>query len=176
MLLGPLGGQLEGKAQDAIDAEPRHHRFLHDELAVGVGEHPAADRGIFALGVFTNDPEVDVAWLAADERRSHARHQAHGAQIDVLIELAAEFDERAPERHMVGDLGRPANRAEIDRVMAADLRLPVFRHHDAVLGVIVVGGEIEPIELKFEAETLRDLFERADAFRHNLLADAVRPG
>ena len=107
----------------------RHHRLLHDHLALGAGEHAAADRRIFALGVLAHHPEVDVAGLAVGERRRHAGHQPHRAQIDVLVELAAEQDERAPQRDVVGDFRRPADRAEEDRVVLADLVLPVVRHH-----------------------------------------------
>ena len=129
MLLRRLAGELEGEFQHAVDADAAHHRFLHDDLALGAGEHLAADRRIFALGVLAHHPEVDVAGLAVRERRRHAGHQPHRAQIDVLVELAAEQDERAPQRDVVGHLRRPADRAEKDRVVLADLLLPVVRHH-----------------------------------------------
>jgi hypothetical protein len=122
----------------------RHHGLLGDEFAVGIREHAAADGGIFAFGVFAHHPEIDVAGLAVGQRRRHARHQPHRAQVDVLVELAPELDQRAPQRNVIGNFGGPADRAEIDRVVLADLRLPVLRHHLAVLFVIVVGREIEP--------------------------------
>ena len=53
------------------------------------------------------------------------------------------------------------------------LLLPVFRHHALVLGVVVVGGEIEVILPQFEAELLRCGLEHAHALGHDLLADAV---
>jgi len=59
------------------------------------------------------------------------------------------------------------------RIVAADLVLPVLRHHALVLGVIVVGGKIEMILAQFEAEFLGRGFEHAHALRHDLLADAV---
>ena len=139
----------------------------------GAGEHLAADRGIFALGVLAHHPEVDVAGLSVGERRRHAGHQPHRAQIDVLIELAAEQDERAPQRDVVGNFRRPADRAEIDRVVLADLFLPVVRHHFLMLLVVVVGGEIEIVVAQFEAEFLGRGFQHAHALRHDLLADAV---
>ena len=85
--------------------------------------------GIFALGVLAHDAEIDVAGLAVGQRRRHAGHQPHRAQIDVLVELAAELDQRAPQRNVIGHLRRPADRAEEDRVVPADLVLPVLRHH-----------------------------------------------
>ena len=59
-----LAGQLEGEFQDAVDADAREDRLLHHELALGAGEHAAADGGVFALGVLAHDVEVDVAGLA----------------------------------------------------------------------------------------------------------------
>jgi hypothetical protein len=74
---------------------------------------------------------------------------------------------------MIGDLGRPADRAEEDRVMAAYSVLPVLRHHAVVLGVVVVGGEVEIVLAQLEAEFLRRGFEDAHALGHHFLADAV---
>ena len=173
VLLRRLLRQLERELQHAVDADAGEDGLLHDDLALGAGKCAPADRRILAFGVLAHDPEVDVARLAARERRRHARHQPHRAQIDVLVELAPEQDQRAPQRDVVRHLRRPADRAEEDRVMLADLLLPVLRHHAVVLGVVVVGGEIEPVLPHLEAELLRHRFQRAHAFRHDLLADAV---
>jgi hypothetical protein len=51
---------------------------------------------IFAFGILAHHPEIDVAGLAIGKRRRHAGHQPHRPQIDVLVELAAELDQRAP--------------------------------------------------------------------------------
>src|ERR1700726_4779513 len=74
---------------------------------------------------------------------------------------------------MVRNLRRPAHRAEEDRVVPADLFLPVLRHHALMLGVVVVGGEVEVVLPQFEAEFFGGGFEHAHALRHHLLADAV---
>ncbi len=110
---------------------------------------------------------------AVGERRRNARHQPHRAQIDVLVELAPDFYERAPQGNVIGDLGRPADRTEIDRVVLADLRLPVLRHHLAVLFVIVPGSEVEMVEMHGNAVLFRGRFQHAQAFRDHFLADAV---
>ena len=170
---GRACGELEGEPEHAVDADAAHHRLLDDDLALGAGEHAAADRGILALGVLAHDEEVDVARLAAGERAGHARHQPHRAQVDVLVELAAELDQRAPQRDVVGNLLRPADRAEEDRVVLADLLLPVLRHHALVLLVVVPAGEIEPVLPQLEAEALGGRLEHAHALGHDLLADAV---
>ncbi len=68
---------------------------------------------------------------------------------------------------------RPAHRAEKDRVMPADLLLPVFRHHPVMASVIITIGEIEIIELQIEIIFFRRRFQHAYALGHNLLADPV---
>ena len=173
MLLRRLARELKGKFQHAVDADAGEHRLLHHHFALGAGKDAAADRGIFALGVLAHHPEIDVAGFSIGQRTRHAGHQPHRAQIDVLIELAAELDQRAPQRNMVGNFRRPADRAEEDRVVSADLVLPVLRHHALVLGVIVIGGEIEVILAQFEAEFLGRGLKHPHALRHDLLADAV---
>ena len=128
----------EGEFQDTIDADAAHHGLLGDEFAVGIREHPTAYGRVLAFGVFAHHPEIDVAGLAVGERRRHARHQPHRSEVDVLIEFPAELDQRSPQRNVIGNFRRPADRAEIDRVVLADLFLPVLRHHLAMLFVIVV--------------------------------------
>ena len=173
MLLAAALREVEGVSQDAVDADAAHHRLLHHDLALGAGIHPAADRGILALGVLAHDEEIDVAGLAAGQRRGHARHQAHRAQIDVLVEFAPELQQRPPQRNVVRHGVRPADGAEEDRVVAADLRLPVVRHHLPVFGVVVAGGEVEAVESKVDVEFVGGCFQHAQALRHDLLADAV---
>jgi hypothetical protein len=160
-------------SSNAIDADAGHHRLLRHELTVGVREHAAADGGIFAFGVLAHHPEINVAGLAVGQRRRHARHQPHRAQIHILIELAAELDQRAPERDVIRNLGRPADRAEVDGIVLADLILPIVRHHLAVLLVIVPGREVEMIEMKGHAVLLRRGLQNAQTFGHHFLADAV---
>src|SRR5262249_18958782 len=129
--------------------------------------------GVFALGILAHDEEVDVAGLAAGERTGDAGHQAHRAQVDVLIELTAPQHQRTPQRHMIRHLRRPADRAEEDRVIGADPALPVLRHHAAVLLVIFDIGEVEPVELERKTVLLGRLLQRPDPLRHHLLADPV---
>ena len=74
----------------------RHHGLLDHDLALGAGEHAAADRGVLALRVLAHDPEVDVARLLVGERAGDARHQAHRTQVDVLVELAPQWAPASP--------------------------------------------------------------------------------
>src|SRR5256885_354012 len=102
-------GQVEGVLEQALGTLARVDRFLDHDLAVRALVHDAAQRGVFAFGVLAHHVVVDVAGLAAGQRAGHALEQAHGAQVDVLVELAAELEQRAPQRDMVGHGGGPAD-------------------------------------------------------------------
>ena len=169
---GTLLREVEGESQNPVDALAREARLLEDDLAVGALVHAATDAGVLALGVLAHDEEVDVARLAVDERRAHARHEPARPQVHVLIEVTPELDQRAPERDMVGHLRGPADGAEEDRVVLADLLFPVLRHHRAVLQV-VIARPVEVIELQLDLEPARRRVEDAQPLGHDLLADAV---
>ena len=170
---GRDGCEFKRELQNPIDAGACHHRLLGHEFTVGIREHPAAHGRIFAFGVFPHHPEIDVAGLAARERRRHSRHQPHRTKICILVELSPEFDQRAPQGNVIGNFRWPADRAEVNRIVLADLFLPVVRHHLAVLFVIVVGSEVEMIEMHGHAVLLRRRLDDAQALRHDLLADPV---
>ena len=72
--------------------------------------HAAADRRILAFRVLAHHDEVDVARLAVGERRRDARHQLARPHVHVLVEVAAELDERAPQRHVVREPWRASRR------------------------------------------------------------------
>lgn len=171
-MLAALLRQLEGELEDAVGADAGEDAFLDDHFALGAREQAAAAIGVLALGVLAHDEEIDLAGLAVLQRRRHAGHQAHRAQIDVLVEFAAELEQGSPQGLMVGHRGGPADRAEENGFVLADLRLPVVRHHLAVLGV-VVAAPIEMVPLEADAEALRDGIEHFQAFRDDLLPDPV---
>ena len=137
MVLFPPLREVEGIFQDPVGADPRHDRFLHDDFTVRVRKNPAADRRIFAFGIFADDIEIDVAGLAARKRARHTRHEFDRPKIDILVELSAKLDQRTPKRYMVGHALGPTDGAEEDRVMPANLLLPVAGHHRAVLQIII---------------------------------------
>ena len=130
-----------------------------------------ADGGVLALVVLAHDEVVDVAGLAVGERRLEALEQAHGAQVDVLLEAAADRDQQAPQRDVVGHAG-PADGAQIDGVVLGDLVEPVGRHHGAGLGE-ALAGPVEMVPGVVDAEAGADRLQHADALRHHLVADAV---
>ena len=173
MLFRPALRQFEGEFQHPVNAGAAHHRFLNDNFALGPLEHAPADRRIFALGILADDIEIDIPRHAFGKRRGHPGKKPDRPQIDILVEFPPEFQQRAPERDMVRNFLRPADSAEEQRVMAADPGFPVFRHHVAMLGVIVAAGKIEMIEMEWDIEAAGGGFQRAYSFGHHFLADAV---
>lgn len=55
-----------------------------------------AEAGVFALGVLPHDEEIDVARLAPGQWARHTFEQPHRPEVDVLIELTAELEQRLP--------------------------------------------------------------------------------
>ena len=165
--------QLISKLQDAIDAGACHYCLLNHHFTVGAGEHGAANAGVFTLGVFAHHIEVDIAGLTIRQRCFDARHQPHRTQIDVLVELPAELQQRAPQRNVVGHHIGPAHRAKIDRIKGFQLRKPVVRQHPAMLLPVVGAGVIEPLPAQRNVKFLCGRIHYADAFRHHFFANAV---
>ncbi len=165
-------GEIERELQDAVDPLAREHGFLEHDLALGPLEHPPADRRILALGVLADDDEIDVAGLAVRERARDPGHQPARPQVHVLVEAAAELDQRSPQRDVVRDDRRPAHRAVEDRVVRRQRLEPVLRHHPPVLRVVVaVPVELAPFDR--DRELARRGLERAQSFGDDFLADAV---
>ncbi|KCB33435.1 hypothetical protein L541_1548 [Bordetella hinzii CA90 BAL1384] len=171
-VLAALARQLEGELEHPVGAHPREDAFLYHHLALGAREQAAAAVGILAFGVFADDVEIDLAGLAVGQWRGHARHQAHRTQVDVLIEIAAETEQRTPQRLMVGHGGRPADGAEENGLVPADLLCPVIRHHLAVPGVIVA-APVKMIPLEADAKARGGRVQHAQPFRHHFLANTV---
>ena len=103
--------------------------------------------------------------------QAHALEQAHGAQVDVLLEVAPDRDQQAPERDVVGH-ARKADGAEVDRVVLADLVEAVVRHHLAGL-LEGLAAPVEVVPLEGDVELAADRLQHLDALRHHLVADAV---
>jgi hypothetical protein len=122
----------------------------------------AAAAGIFAFGVLAHDDPVEIADADIAQGRGHARQNLGRTDIGVLIKALADRQAKAPQRDVVGDIGR-ADRAEIDRVEFFQLGEPVGGHHDAVLPVIV-GAPVEGFHGEGEiAGALRQRLQHADA-------------
>jgi hypothetical protein len=163
--------QVEGVAQHPVDAVAGEDALLDRHLAVGAGVEAAADLRVLALDVLAHDHEVDVAGLLAGERALHPVEQAHGPQVHVLVEVAADGDEQAPERDVVGH-GGPADRAQEDRLEGPQPLDAVLGHHATkALEALAAPGEL--LELEADPEAAADGLERAQALGHHLLADPV---
>ena len=96
MFLRSAAREFESEADDPVDAAAGEDAFLDHGFLLGAFEDPTADARIFAFGVFAYHQEVDVANLASAQRRRNTRHQAHRPQVNVLIELASQLEQRAP--------------------------------------------------------------------------------
>ncbi len=108
--------QLEGVAQDTVNAPAGKDRLLNHHFMLGAFIGAPAQSGIFAFGVLAHHVEIDIASLFPRQRAGDAGEQAHRAQVDVLIELAAELQQRPPQRDMIRDGIRPADGAKVDGV------------------------------------------------------------
>ena len=97
--------------------------LLDRHLLGAAPEEAAADLGVLTLVVLAHDQHVDVGGPAPGERRLDALEQPHRAQVDVLVELAPDGDQQAPERDVVGHAGK-THRAEEDRLERAKLARP----------------------------------------------------
>jgi hypothetical protein len=71
-----LPGQLEGVAQDAVDAVTGKSRLLDRHFPLGAIEQPAADLGILPLGILAHHDKVDVFGLPRRRAASGCRAAA----------------------------------------------------------------------------------------------------
>ncbi|MNN36056.1 hypothetical protein D3C81_1499310 [compost metagenome] len=166
-------GHVEGVLEDAVDATAGEHRFLQHELVLGAFEHAPAQRRVLAFGVFADDHEVDVAGFTTSQRAGYAGEQAHRANVHVLVEVAAELEQRTPQRDVVRDLVGPADRAEVQGVEVFELLEPVVRHHLAVGQVVIAAGPLEEFEADVQAVLASGSLDYADTFGEYFDADAV---
>src|SRR5262245_14849935 len=96
LLASARHGKIEGVAHDPIAALAREDRHLGRLLKLGTLETAPTDGGVFALVVLAHDQIVDVAGLAVGEGGLKTLKEAHGPQVDVLLEAAADGNEQAP--------------------------------------------------------------------------------
>ena len=155
-------GSASSKAKSRMRSTPcaRENRFLHNEFALVPGNIRPPIDGILALGVLPHDEEVDVARLAAGKRRADARHKPDRPQVHILVELAAELQQRAPQRDVVGHF---AGQPTAPKKIASCPPILSFQSSGIMRRalVIVAGREVEMIELELEAESRRPRPERA---------------
>src|SRR5216683_1567452 len=166
-----LAGKVKGVPHDALDAAAREDRLLHGHFVVRTFVEAAADVGVLAFVVFAHDGEIDLAGLPVFKRGLNAVKEAHGAEIDVLAESAANGDEQAPKRNVIGDAGMP-DRAEEGSVERAELLETVGGHHAAGLEVCFA-APIELLPAALETKAASGGFDDTNAFRNDFLTDTV---
>ena len=163
--------QLERVAHDALDPATRKHGRLHRNLLREALVLEAADVGVLALRILTDDDHVDVAALHPPQRRRDAGQQDAGSLADVLVEAAPHRQQQAVQRDVVLDV-RVSDCAEEDGVEPAQHVQPVRVHHPAVLEV-VVGAPRELGVRELDAEPALRGVQHLDAFLDDLRPNAV---
>ncbi len=128
--------QRAGVLDDAIGPAAGEDRLLDGELVLGALVQASADLRVLALVVLAHDHHVDVGRRDVAQRRGDARPQPDRPQVHVLPEGAADRDQQAPQRHVVGHI-RPADGAEEDRVAVAQGVERVGGHHAAGLDEVI---------------------------------------
>src|SRR5437588_763507 len=162
-----LARELEGEAVDALDATAREGRHLHCDLVAQAHMHAPARARVFAFGVLAHDDPVDLR--AVLKRRRHAGEHARRPHVRVLVVALADLQAQAPERDMVGHVGR-AHGAEEDRIKA-------LQPLEAAVGNVLPGFEVAlgaPVEVReFELEAIGRALQHLDARGDYLVADAI---
>ena len=165
-------GEREGKAHDARDAGAREHGDVGGGLLGQAAVHAAADAGILAFRVLAHDHPVELRAGDGPQRAGDARQDAGRAHVGVLVEGLADGEPQAPQRDVVGHVGR-AGRAEQDGVVALDQVEAVLRHEGAGL-LVALRAPVEMVEGEREAAVaLGAGLQHLDARGDHLLADAV---
>ena len=123
--------QLEGEAQDALDAGAR---VMMDTSVAPRSEalvHAAADAE-YSPSLFSRTMTQFRSSGPQRQRRVDAGQDARRAHVGVLVEALADLQPQAPQRDVVGMCGSPASRR--DGVLVADGVQAIVRHHHAVRG------------------------------------------
>ena len=121
--------ELEGVADDAMDALVGVELFLDRDLVVGARLEAPADADVQALGVLAKDDEVDVGRAAVLERTETLVEQADGPVVDVEVELEARAEQDVARVAVVRH-ARIAERADEDGVERPQVVVAVRRHGD----------------------------------------------
>ena len=164
----------KAKRMMRVDAGAREHRHVGRDLLGQAAMHAAADAGIFAFRVLAHDHPVELRAGDVAQRAGDAGQDARRAHVGVLVERLADGEPQAPQRDVVGHVGR-AGRAEQDGVVALDQVEAVLGHERAGL-LVALGAPVEMIEGDGEAAVaLGARLQHLDAGGDHLGADAV-PG
>ena len=167
----PCLGHLECITNNAVTTAAREDGLLDGKFVFRAGIEPPADIGVLAFIIFAHHAEIDLAGSKILYRGLDARKQAHRPDVCVLLELAANRNQQAPQRDVIGH-ARVAYRAQKNRIEGPELFESVFRHHASGFQIaLATPVELFPGERKTEAA--RRGLGHANAFRHYFLANAI---
>ena len=141
--------ELERVPDHTLGPLPREHRRLQGHLLRRAPVAELSDAGVLTLHALAHEDHVDVGRLHAGQRRGNPWQELHGPEVHVLVEPEPDREQQLAERDRVEHLRR-ADRAEQDRVVAAQRLQRVRRHHLARLEVMVRPPR-EVIELEGES-------------------------
>ena len=127
---------------------------------------------LYSPSVFSRTTQKSISpGLRLASGRRHALEQTHRTQVHVLVEVATDRDQQAPQRNVIGH-ARPADGAEKDALERLELLHAVVRHHLAGLHQ-AIARPVEIGELELEVEAPRGGLQHVHAFRQNFLANSV---
>ncbi len=147
-LARPRLRQLEGEAHDAADAGAGEDRDFGRHFLRQAAMRAAALAGIFAFGILADDDPVEIVGRNARQRAPDAGQDAGRADIGILVEGLADGEAQAPERQMIGHIGR-ADRTEIDRIEGFQALDAALGHQHAI-GLVVIRAPREILDLQRE--------------------------
>ena len=130
MLLRRLAGELEGELQHAVDADAAHHRFLHDHLARRCRRTCLPPIAEYSPSVFSRTTQKSMSpglRLASGDGTPGISRTGRR-----LTYWSNSRRNRMSEPHSEmwsGIFAGQPTAPKIDRVVLADLLLPVVRHH-----------------------------------------------
>src|SRR5215475_3351406 len=168
----PLPRQIESVAQHTLDAAPGEYDGLLGDLVRRALLETSAPAAIFAFGIFAHTDEVDLATAFVAKRALRPGEQLDRAQVDVLVEALAYFDQHAAQADVIGHARRIADRAQVDRGEILQTSQGVIVHHPPCLQVVIAApGEFFGLDLKAAYAGGRP--QRAQARGDYFLADAI---
>src|SRR5262249_53115812 len=130
---------------------------------------PAA---VFAFGIFAHTDEIDLATAFVSQRALRPGKQLDRAQVDVLVEALADFDQQVAQADVIGHARRIADCAEVDRGEILQTTQAVIVHHPPGLQVIIA-APVEFFGFDLKAAGAGGRAQRAQTRGDHFLADAV---
>jgi len=163
--------QLECESDDALHSAPRKNRGLNCHFIGLMMVDESTHLGVLTFRVFADDHHIDVAALFAGQRRPDALIENRGAYVRVLIEGAANRQEQAVQRNVVGNIGM-SDSAEQDRIAGPKQIQRILGHHPTI-GEVVCRSPVEILKLTGEIVLLPGPAQDSLGLRNHFLACAV---